>query len=97
MLSDILASDSFIKLVNKFAELLELAFRLDEDVRVAMPLKENPMLADDSLMNDFIENAVTGLKYRRYALLEPCIQLLDELADSPVDEIVKLAENYLSK
>lgn len=82
LLSSIISSGSFAQLIVRIVDLAILADDLQEHVNIAQAM-------DSPEVNlDFLESSVRALKYGRYAVLDPCNAILDELIETSVDEVI---------
>lgn len=94
ILSDILKSEHFGELVLTLRDLMLLAEDINDYVSVSrsqgLTVEEGSMIYDPTL-----ESQMSALKYGRYAVLESCNALLDEIVGTPVDEVIREANDYL--
>ena len=92
ILSTILASDNFAALIRAMVRLAVLADDLEEEVTVARAMQSKT--TEPAIDLDYLESSVNDLRFGRYAVVEPCNALLDELRPSTIDDVIKNVDNY---
>lgn len=92
ILSKILASENFAALIRAMVELTILADDLEEEVTIARAMQSRT--EEPAIDLDYLESSVNALRFGRYAVVEPCNALLDELRPATIEDVIKDVNNY---
>lgn len=92
ILSKILASENFAALIRAMVELTILADDLEEEVTIARAMQSRT--EEPAIDLDYLESSVNALRCGRYAVVEPCNALLDELRPATIEDVIKDVNNY---
>lgn len=90
VLSDIIASVSFTKLIESFIHLAILTADLDANLqilRAGEPVENFPF--------ETFQTMTEALQFGRYAFIQPCSEILDTLCDRPIDATVAEARKFV--
>lgn len=94
ILSDILSSPSFRRLIQVLVDVRKLAIQLEKDVEIGRELSSSGMRGQEI---NSVKELVVAVEYGRYAVLDPCNALLNDMLETPVENIVNTGRDYLNE
>lgn len=94
LLSHIITSPGFADLIETIAELVILAYDIEEDVNIGRGFAAD--CKETNIAMDALSSMTLALKYGRYAGAESFGRILDSLLNTPVKDIVEYAEDFVN-
>lgn len=93
VVSTVIASEYFTYLIGCLVDLQDLADKIEHEIMV----RNGDIQVDPCDPDIDLESMTRALEFGKYAFVEPCSRILDNICYRPVDKLVAVAKDHIEK